>query len=421
MSEFLGDKEKKEQQLKEIIKKLHDGATVAEVKKEFSRLIRNVSPEEIASMEQALISEGFPVEEVQRLCDVHVEVFESALKQSQTASPSGGKPWKIPGHPLHSFREENRMAAKLIKALKRASGKAAKKGNISTSGNEIASLLEKLSELEKHWARKENQLFPYLEKTGFTGPSSVMWGKHDELRVNLKEIKKYHAAGEAELLYESVKEFASKVTKMIFMEEKILFPNAAKRIKESQWAEIHRGESEIGYAWITPGNLWDAHLASKAPGSGSRQSAGAHPAETQPAAGTSTETALDTGSLTGEQINMMLKNLPVDLTFVDENDRVRYYSAGTHRVFPRSPAIIGRGVSKCHPPKSVHIVEKIVESFKKGEKKSAEFHLVMKGRFIHIRYFALFDDAGSYRGTIEVSQDVTDIRALEGEKRLLDW
>jgi len=127
------------------------------------------------------------------------------------------------------------------------------------------------------------------------------------------------------------------------------------------------------------------------------------------------------GKLLPQQINLMLRNLPIDMTYVDENDRVRYYSQGRERIFPRSPAVIGRAVQNCHPPNSVHVVEKILESFKRKQKDTAEFWLTLGGRFIHIRYFALYDQEGIYRGVVEVSQDVTDIRALEGQKRLLDW
>jgi len=130
---------------------------------------------------------------------------------------------------------------------------------------------------------------------------------------------------------------------------------------------------------------------------------------------------LDTGLLTAEQINLLLKHLPVDVSFVDENDRVAYYSQTEDRIFPRSPGIIGRTVQNCHPSKSVHIVNKMLDEFRAGRKDSSEFWIQMKGKFIHIRYFAVRDSMGSYKGTLEVSQDVTSIRGLEGEKRLLDW
>lgn len=131
--------------------------------------------------------------------------------------------------------------------------------------------------------------------------------------------------------------------------------------------------------------------------------------------------SLDTGQLTLEQINIMLKHLPVDVSFVDSNDELRYYSDTADRIFARTPAVIGRKVQNCHPPKSVHVVNKILEEFKKGNKDAAEFWIELKGKFIHIRYFAMRDADGNYRGTLEVSQDVTEIRKLRGERRLLDW
>lgn len=130
---------------------------------------------------------------------------------------------------------------------------------------------------------------------------------------------------------------------------------------------------------------------------------------------------LDTGQLSIEQINIMLKHLPVDISFVDESDELRYYSDTPERIFTRTPGVIGRKVQNCHPPKSVHVVQRILEEFRKGRKQVAEFWIEMKGRFIHIRYFAMRDADGNYRGTLEVSQDVTEIRKLEGERRLLDW
>jgi DUF438 domain-containing protein len=132
------------------------------------------------------------------------------------------------------------------------------------------------------------------------------------------------------------------------------------------------------------------------------------------------EFPLTNGDLTIRQIDMMLKNLPVDITFVDENDTVRYYSETPKRIFKRTPAVIGRKVQICHPPASVDKVIKILEDFRAGKRDVAEFWIQMSGKFIHIRYFAMRDEAGDYKGTLEVSQDLTELRKLEGEKRLLD-
>ena len=130
---------------------------------------------------------------------------------------------------------------------------------------------------------------------------------------------------------------------------------------------------------------------------------------------------LDTGTLTAEQVNLILTHLPVDVTFVDEKDEVRYYSATKERIFARAPGIIGKRVQDCHPPDSIHVVNRILDEFKAGAKDVAEFWMTLGEKFVHIRYFALRDGDGEYRGTMEVSQELTDIRTLEGERRLLDW
>jgi DUF438 domain-containing protein len=416
-----GSAEYRQRQLKEIVKDLHEGSDVKAVQKRFARLIRNVSPEEIARMEQALIADGVPVEQVQKVCDIHVQVFEQALQRQKKSKV-------LPGHPVHTYLQENRALRKILKRV-RPLLKQVPRG---VRREEFQRVLAELKGIEIHYRRKENQLFPYLEKVEFTGPSKVMWGKHEEIRTRLREFEDAYRREDWSRLAVLGRTLIRAVRRMIFMEEKILFPTALKKLSERQWAEIRRGEAEIGYAWIEPGNLWDPSVViassvvkelGKAAGpAGSAAAAdGAGSAGMAPGAGGTGEIPLDVGALNPQQINLMLKNLPLDITYVDENDRVRYYSQGRERIFPRSPAVIGRAVQNCHPPKSVHVVEKILESFKRREKVTAEFWLTLGGRFVHIRYFALYDQEGSYRGVVEVSQDVTGIRALRGQKRLLDW
>jgi PAS domain S-box-containing protein len=196
---------------------------------------------------------------------------------------------------------------------------------------------------------------------------------------------------------------------MIYKEEKILFPMSLETLDERDWARVRKGEEEIGYAWVTPGAEWKPAVALE----------GLPPAPHyhRPAA----TIELDTGALTPGQINLLLKNLPADITFVDETDTVRYFSAGAERIFPRSPGVIGRKVQNCHPPDSVHVVNRILDAFRKGERQVAEFWIQSRGRFIQIRYFAVRDDSGQYKGCLEVSQDVSSARHLQGEQRLLDW
>jgi uncharacterized protein len=409
MSEHFGD-DGKQQALKEIVQKLHEGVDVAKVRKQFAALIKDVSPEEIAKMEQSLITEGVPVEKVQKMCDVHVAVFEDSLKRQK-------KQKTLPGHPIRTFVDENKEARRRVRKTKAAIWAVARNASWETAAEELAAL--KL--LELHYSRKENLLFPFLESEKFTGPSKVMWGKHDEIRNMFKET-------ESALRHEDVKRsrstwapLARAIRGMVFMEERILFPTALKLLTDRQWADIRKGEAEIGYAWIKPGNLWDANIvtarsAAADLGKPIAEDTGTGETAEQDAA----EIPLEMGSMSPQMINILLKNLPLDITYVDEHDRVRYYSQGRERIFPRTPAIIGREVQNCHPPKSVHVVEKIVEDFKSKKRDMAEFWLEMGGKFIHIRYFALFDADGVYRGVLEVSQDATAIRGLKGERRLLD-
>jgi hypothetical protein len=268
-----------------------------------------------------------------------------------------------------------------------------------------------LRNIEKHYSRKENLLFPYLEKAGFEGPSTVMWGVHNEIRDQLRELQT--AINTAEPDQEEVaKRFVplgNAIREMIYKEEKILFPEALNHLTETEWAEIREQEDQIGYFSVEPQNGWQPQKGLKLQ-------------ENSEIKGNPIEglISLDTGVLTPAQINLMLMNLPVDVTYVDENDEVRYFTQGKHRIFDRSPAIIGRAVTKCHPPQSVHRVQIILDEFRSGKRDLAEFWIQAAEAFIHIRYFALRDDSGTYRGCIEVSQEVSHIRALEGEKRLLD-
>jgi DUF438 domain-containing protein len=405
-------REQRREALKGIIRDLHHGVPVRRLQKTFARLIRDVSPEEIADMESSLIREGFPVEEVQRLCEVHAEVFDRSLKKV-------GRPTKIPGHPIHTFMQENRVARRILKDLKRRYRPLSRGRGGREEQDRFGEELTRLKAIEIHYQRKENQLFPLLEARGFDGPTKVMWGKHDEIRAHLKRAEELFQAEDWSVLGAQLKTLSGAIRKLIFLEEKILYPTAARKLNLNDWIRIRQGESAIGYAWVRPAAVWDDHLAGAAgpistPAAATSPQAAAQPAEEQ-------AISLSTGRLTAEQIDLLLKSLPVDITFVDENDRVAYYSDTRERIFPRSPAIIGREVQNCHPPKSVHVVNDIVRAFKAKERDVAEFWIRRDGLFIHIRYFPVFDEAGRYRGVIEVSQELSRQRALEGERRLLDW
>lgn len=393
---------KKKEILKGIIRDLHEGGDVAALQARFAALVRDVSGGEIGAMEQELIDEGLPESEVRRLCDLHVKVFESALD----ARPA---PAAEPGHPLDTLAAENKALLDLI-ARARAALDEVQGGGLPDAAvrSRLGPVVEDLARVETHYLKKENQLFPRLEAKGVSGPSKVMWAVHDDIRAHLKDLRRSVDLGDADLVVRVGRWVLQEMADMAAKEEKVLFPMALELFDADDWARVKKGEEEIGYAWIPPAPAWPP--ATPGPVSGARD------AQNRPGA-----FGLDTGRLTPEQIDLMLTRLPVDISFVDENDTVAYYSATPERIFPRSPGVIGRKVQNCHPPKSLDVVERILDAFRRGERDEAEFWIDLRGRFVHIRYFALRDAAGAYKGALEVSQDVTAIRALRGERRLLDW
>jgi hypothetical protein len=399
----LADQEARLEILKDIIRRLHEGGEVEEQKRRFSELIRDISPAEISKMEQTLIEEGLPEEEVKRLCDVHVQVF----KESLAGQPL---PSAIPGHPLHTLMEENRALEKHLAFWNRLLDRLEAQGADWTLLQEDAAAgLNYLAEVEKHYLRKENQLFPVLEAKGISGPSKVMWAIHDDIRAMLRYLREKLGGKDMPKFIAAGRKIGTVMADMIYKEEKILLPMSLETLDEMDWARVKHGEEEIGYAWVRPGTEWRPTV--------SLEDLPPLPSYSRP--GSPVELA--TGALTPDQISLMLTHLPVDITFVDETDTVRYYSGTPERIFPRSPAVIGRKVQDCHPSGSVHLVNRILGAFRDGSRSSAEFWIQMKERYIFIRYFAVRDAGGAYRGCLEVSQDVTAIRGLQGERRLLDW
>jgi DUF438 domain-containing protein len=419
MSEYINNHSTRQQLLTRLIRQLHEGATVEDVKAEFAKLLTDVGASEVAEMEQTLIEGGIPETEVKRLCDVHVAVFQESLN----AQP---KPESLPGHPVHTFRAENAAVEPVLDALQAAfEALLARPGLDTLRGAQNA--LQALRAFERHYLRKENILFPYLEQHSFTGPSAVMWAIHDDIRAGWRTLDELLSTrpGSPEALAQGVQDtlppLSEAIRQMVYKEENILFPAAMEKLSDEEWAAIRAQEDDIGYAYVEPGDGWPpAELAERTRAAPKPEAAST---ARRPAGGPLDQGALlplDVGALTAGQINLLLTHLPVDVTLVGEDDTVRYFSGTPERIFPRSPAIIGRKVQRCHPPDSVHRVQRILDDFRGGTRDQAEFWIQMQGRFIHIRYFALRDKDGAYRGTLEVSQDVTSIRALEGEKRLAD-
>lgn len=315
---------------------------------------------------------------------------------------------KLPiGHPVKVYYQESELIQELLLELYDV--------NPVEDFQKYYNIFNQLSTIEKRFLRKENQLFPYLEKHGWEGPSQGMWSFHDNLRSQIRLLNTYNSEKDTVKIIENVPYLIEGIKRLLSIEDMRLFPNSMELLSEDEWKEFYQGDEEIG--WM---------LAEKpAPYPVIEQETYVHPSEdfSQRDLSFSLENTFhyDEGYMTPEQVNLLLRFLPIDITFVDENDKVIFYNRGEDRVFPRSKGIIGREVKFCHPPKSVHMVLRIVEEFKAGTKDVAEFWFNFRGRIIHIRYFAIRDNNKKYKGVIEMSQDITDIQKLEGEKRLLDW
>lgn len=397
------DREERQGLLKKIILDLHNGKDVEAAKAEFEKHFKDVSAREISEMEQGLVKEGMPITEIQKLCDVHASVFKGSIEEIH----NNLEPKDIEGHPVNTFMNENREIEKLVEKIRRdveEFGRNDKKENVY----KLLEGFNLLWDLDKHYSRKENLLFPYLEKYGVTAPPKVMWGVDDEIRDEIKEIKGLLSdfRDEKNAIVGKIEALTTKVLDMIFKEESILFPMCLETLTEDEWVKIMDESDEIGYCIIEPGNKWKPdRVRVEEAVDGDELSRG--------------YVKFETGILSTKELSLILNTLPFDITFIDKDDVVRYFSLGKDRIFARTKAVIGRTVQNCHPPTSVHIVNKMLEDFKSGKKDNEDFWIKMGPAYVYIRYFAVRDENNEYMGTIEVTQNIKPIKELEGEKRLL--
>jgi PAS domain S-box-containing protein len=407
MSESINNSGDRKALLKHMILQLHEGIAPEDVRKQLVKLLSKIPYNEVVEVEQELIAEGLPETEVLRLCDVHTEALEGHIDLS-------GMKIAPPGHPVDTFKKENQELRKVVTKLQELFENAEelyRTVGAESYNNRVKGLFNSLMDVDKHYRRKENLLFPFLERYGITGPPKVMWGKHDETRDLLKNALRaldLPAATADQMKLKTdlhLRQAAKAISDMIMKEEEILLPMTLDKLTESDWYEIYRQTNEIGYCLYDPDVEWKPE--------------GITPVQTGRAEGDAVK--LPSGSFTVSELLALLNTMPVDITFVDKNDQVKYFSQGKERIFDRNRAIIGRDVRMCHPPSSVHVVEKILNDFKSGNETTAAFWIQMQGRFIHIEYFALRDPDGNYLGVLEVSQDLTEKRSLQGEQRILSY
>jgi uncharacterized protein len=396
--QFTNNPSKRQAILKQIFKDLHEGKNVKEVKAHFDAFIGKITIDEVSQLQHDF--GGLSVEEMHRLHAKHTEIFRGSIEEVEKTY----KPEEQPGHPIHTFILENKELDKLVNTQLQVHLEQFEKDDNSENIIKLLEDINLLLDVDKHYSRKENLIFPYLETYGIYGPTNNMWRINDFIRDAIKDARMKLSSynGDKEAVIEVLKFVIQEVITMIYREENILFPMALNNFTEDEWVKIARESDEIGYCLIAPTEVWkpERHaLEEKAISEGFIK--------------------METGMLSLKQLELLLNHLPVDLTFIDQDDVVRYFSHGKERIFARTKAVIGRTVQNCHPPRSVHVVEELLADFKAGRKDTEDFWIKFRDKYVYIRYFAVRDESGKYMGTLEFTQNIDPIKAIEGEKRIM--
>ena len=383
------------------------------------------TPDEFAYAEQSLKGVYKDEEILDRMDDL-LNLFDGVLVRAQNEYPEN--------HPLWVYLEEinavEKVALEADELLKQE----------KFIKNPWLGIFDSLAQWRTHLSRKQNQLYPMLEDHGFDRPTRIMWTFDDGVRDAISASYALLREDKYEEFLASVPETLEKLRDLNSKELEVLLPTSFKLLSDEEFVRMSKNDHEIGYAiinapglYVVPGiNDSAASLNGNAASQNSAVSneflndlAGLLSKYVGPVGGAavSKDAVLDvaTGKLTLEQINLLFRHLPVDLSYVDENELVKFYSDTPHRIFPRSANVIGREVKNCHPAKSVHVVEEIVEKFRSGEQSQAEFWINKPGLFIYVIYTAVRDENGKFRGVLEMMQDCTHIRELEGSRTLLTW
>lgn len=398
MSEFISTSS--DEMLSTIIRTMCEGGNPKELIQQFDNECDDLSEAVVSEVFESLSREGVEFQNNNQVIDFYHKIIVNKVS-------AGILNQFAPGHPVRVYLEENALLRSLFSEISQI--------DPTQDPDGFRTVFQNILKVEKHFVRKENQLFPCLEKHGWDSPSKNMWAFHDDIRARLKEVRIALEQGNADIVAQKFPTTRDEMVRLMSVEEERLLPNAMDMLEESEWEAMRTGDQEIGWMLDETPPPYPAQA---------EEAEYVHPSlDTKKRdLDLSTEAShYDEGFLTPEQVNMIFKFLPIDITYVDENDRVVFYNRGEERVFPRSAGIIGREVRYCHPPKSVDQVLRILEEFKKGTKDVADFRIHFKGRFILIRYFAVRDADKTYRGVLEMSQDITDIKEMEGEQRLLDW
>ena len=400
------------------IKSAYDEGKISleEARKALKDRVQHLAPYEIAIIEQEMVEETED-ECIKEDIQAMLEVFQDVLVTKDQELPEN--------HPISCYRRENAKMKELLLSVEDLV-------QYPVIKNQWLELYEELLKFKIHLSRKQNQLYPVLEKKGFTRPTTTMWTLDDFIRDEITECYNLLLEDKEEEFIGKQAELVADVRDLMDKEENILYPTSLEMINDEEFRYMAEGDQEIGFAYITVNKdkadipKSSASSAASSPLSGLSSA----PGFAEELAGllgkygfNNKEEKLNvtTGQLTLEQINLIYQHMPVDLSYVDENELVCFYTDTKHRVFPRSKNVIGRDVKNCHPKASVHIVEEIIKKFRSGEQDKAEFWINKPDLFIYIVYYAVRDENGKFRGVLEMMQDCTHIRSLQGSQTLLTW
>lgn len=417
--------------LTDILTRLHRGATPESVQTEFDQHFQGISAIEISLMEHQLIESDdndITFEDVMKLCNVHANLFKNRV-----AEAGGTSEFEKHGHPVHVLKSENQaMRAAMMRInrlLQKLDGADVEPGIIKGLGNQ----LRLLGQFEQHYQRKEEIIFPVMEKYGHLAPPKVMWGVDDQIRglfqVVLDELAQVETKGVA-AVKESFTAFQHEFNEMIFKEESILIPLVLEVFNEDDWIAIALDSKQYGYAIVEPEEEWIPNRVDFSESVSSNKLK--EDKQVQDKAETLTidhlprdkELPFGQGYLTLNEVGKILDLLPLELTFINKNDVFKYFNDSIpdeEKAFLRAPSAIGREVKNCHPPKSLAMVLQLIEDLRNGVKDKEQMWFERQnGQFIHVTYVAVRDDDGSYMGILEYVQDIQPLRALTGMKRGLD-
>lgn len=411
----------KKEVIKAVLRELHSGVSLEVLKERFKEVLKDVSPMEIPLIEQELVREGVPIQEIIKLCDLHVALFRDFLVSRELED--------VPkGHPLNLLLMENEYLLKKAEALNiyalslsRATSEDEKKALI----NNIRDLINDLRKIRVHYRKIQMLIFPYLEKRGISAVPRVLWAREDEIIVKLRGMVKLLESNDYTQIAKRASEIANGISEIIFRENKILFPAVWVLLSEGEWAAINDEANKIGWLvnvdvkW-TPREKPTMPYEVKGVVSGEvleklpqemkimALAGGIKPDEYELIR--SGDLNLETGFINLDELKSLIKSLPLEVTFADVNDRVRFFSEGKfHKGFARSKTILGRRVEYCHPPRLEAFIKKVLNELKSGAKDYEVFWTKMGDRIIRVMVVALRNDEGKYLGALEIVEDLTEI------------